>query len=57
MEVDIMCFRPPSAVKPLKCPSCGTLNPNIAESCVKCKADLTAVKEEQKEEQSENKEE
>jgi len=49
MEVDIMCFRPPSAGKPIKCPSCGALNPSIAKNCVKCKADLSAAKEEQAE--------
>ncbi len=41
-----MCFRPPSAGKAIKCPDCGTLNPNMAKNCIKCKVDLTKVKEE-----------
>lgn len=40
-----MCFRPPSAGKPVKCPECGSINPAIAKNCVKCKTDLTPVKE------------
>jgi uncharacterized Zn finger protein len=36
-----MCFRPPSAGKAAKCPSCGTINPVSAKFCIKCKIDLT----------------
>lgn len=42
-----MCFRPPSVNKPIKCPACGAINPAIAKTCLKCKADLTAVKKEE----------
>lgn len=35
-----MCFRPPTAQKPLKCPACGAVNPPIAKECIKCKAKL-----------------
>lgn len=35
-----MCFRPPSAVKPVKCPSCGTMNPSTSTVCRKCKEKL-----------------
>jgi len=52
-----MCFRPPSAGKPIKCPSCGALNPNIATKCIKCKADLSEAKKAQEEEQKENEQE
>ena len=52
-----MCFRPPSVGKPIKCPSCGALNPNIAKNCVKCKTDLTSLKEENKEGSKEEKKE
>ncbi|ACL20393.1 hypothetical protein [Desulfitobacterium hafniense] len=47
-----MCFRPPSAGKPKKCPDCGALNPSVVKNCVKCKADLSAVKTEEKAEDS-----
>ncbi|HIW76816.1 MULTISPECIES: zinc ribbon domain-containing protein [unclassified Gordonibacter] len=40
-----MCFRPVEAALPVKCPACGTTNSNGAETCFKCGADLTAVKE------------
>ncbi|HHY25883.1 hypothetical protein [Desulfitobacterium sp. PCE1] len=36
-----MCFRPPTAGKPVKCPECGAVNPATAKTCLKCKADLT----------------
>jgi len=36
-----MCFRPPSIVKPAKCPDCGTVNPPTKKICSKCQADLT----------------
>ncbi|MFA6808445.1 MAG: hypothetical protein WCR27_05580 [Eubacteriales bacterium] len=39
-----MCFRPPTAGKPKKCPQCGAVNPSMAKTCIKCKADLTQVK-------------
>jgi ribosomal protein L40E len=41
-----MCFRPPSASKPKKCPNCDALNPPIAKNCVKCKSALTEEKKE-----------
>jgi ribosomal protein L40E len=47
-----MCFRPPSVGKAIKCPACGAPNPGIAKSCVKCKEDLTAAKEEVKQSQT-----
>lgn len=40
-----MCFRPPQAQKLRKCPECGALNPGIAKTCVKCKAELTKPSE------------
>ncbi|WP_434509864.1 hypothetical protein [Desulfitobacterium sp. AusDCA] len=43
-----MCFRPPAAQKPIKCPACGATNPAIVKNCIKCKADLISVKEESK---------
>lgn len=39
-----MCFRPPTAGKPVKCPQCGAINPGVAKNCIKCKADLSQVK-------------
>ncbi|NLI93812.1 MAG: hypothetical protein GX434_16950 [Peptococcaceae bacterium] len=47
-----MCFRPPSAGKAIKCPSCGALNPSIAKNCVKCKTDLSQAKEEMNKEEN-----
>lgn len=41
-----MCFRPPTAGKAVKCPECGAMNPPMGVKCVKCKADLSAVKQE-----------
>lgn len=35
-----MCFRPPTAQKPVRCPQCGALNPPINKQCNKCKAKL-----------------
>lgn len=35
-----MCFRPPNAQKPIKCPACGTFNPPINKVCKKCGAEL-----------------
>ncbi len=49
-----MCFRPPSAQKPVKCPQCGALNPAISKKCVKCKAELE--QENLEKENKENKE-
>lgn len=40
-----MCFRPPTAGKPVKCPECGSINPATAKTCLKCKADLTKTKD------------
>ncbi len=40
-----MCFRPPTAGKPTKCPQCGAINPATAKTCIKCKADLTKPKD------------
>jgi ribosomal protein L40E len=40
-----MCFRPPTAGKPIKCPQCGSVNPSMAKNCIKCKTDLTKIKE------------
>ncbi|CDX00564.1 hypothetical protein DesLBE_2816 [Desulfitobacterium sp. LBE] len=48
-----MCFRPPSAQKPVKCPQCGALNPPISKKCIKCKAEL--AKEKESESKTENK--
>ncbi|MBN1538336.1 MAG: zinc-ribbon domain-containing protein [Anaerolineales bacterium] len=32
-----MCFRPPTAEKKEnKCPKCGTVNPDLAETCMNC---------------------
>jgi ribosomal protein L37E len=31
-----MCFRPPNAQKPIKCPRCGALNPANVKKCRKC---------------------
>lgn len=42
-----MCFRPPAAQKPVKCPACGALNPGMVTKCVKCKADLSETKKEE----------
>ncbi|CQR70903.1 hypothetical protein SpAn4DRAFT_1881 [Sporomusa ovata] len=39
-----MCFRPPSAAKSVKCPSCGMFNPPTLEKCKKCGADMTKAK-------------
>ncbi|WP_373657610.1 hypothetical protein [Sporomusa acidovorans] len=39
-----MCFRPPTATKPIKCPACGALNQPTKKNCTKCQADLTAAK-------------
>lgn len=47
-----MCFRPPSAGKGVKCPGCGAVNPSIAKKCVKCKTDLSQVKEENSKEEN-----
>ena len=44
-----MCFRPPSAAKPKKCPSCGSMNPPTRTTCLKCNADLGSEKDEEKE--------
>ncbi|SHN51895.1 hypothetical protein [Desulfitobacterium chlororespirans] len=46
-----MCFRPPSAQKPVKCPQCGALNPAISKKCIKCKTEL----EKEPESKAENK--
>ncbi len=35
-----MCFRPPNAAKPIKCPNCGAMNPPTNAKCRKCEADL-----------------
>lgn len=35
-----MCFRPPAAQKPIKCPACGTVNPPTNKTCKKCQAEL-----------------
>ena len=35
-----MCFRPPTAGKPINCPECGSVNPATAKTCLKCKAEL-----------------
>lgn len=40
-----MCFRPPSVGKPIACPECGQINPSIAKRCIKCKTDLSALKD------------
>lgn len=40
-----MCFRPPSAEKGINCPNCGALNPMMASKCLKCKTDLSSVKQ------------
>lgn len=40
-----MCFRPPTAGKPMKCPGCGAVNPATAKTCIKCKIELTKPKE------------
>lgn len=40
-----MCFRPPTVGKPVNCPQCGAVNPGIAKTCIKCKADLTKIKD------------
>lgn len=39
-----MCFRPPQAQKPTKCPQCGAMNPPTKKNCGKCQADLMAIK-------------
>ncbi len=31
-----MCFRPPNATKPARCPHCGTFNKPNATVCAKC---------------------
>jgi hypothetical protein len=36
-----MCFRPPTANKPVKCPACGSFNPPISKVCKKCGFDGT----------------
>lgn len=38
-----MCFRPPTATKPKKCPECGAMNPATAKNCIKCKAGLDSA--------------
>jgi len=43
-----MCFRPPTAVKKVKCPACGEMIPDKSKTCPKCKADLTAPADGQK---------
>jgi len=50
-----MVYYPQSAIKPIKCPTCNTLNFSIAQHCVKCRADLTSVKQ-KRAENMENKE-
>ena len=35
-----MCFRPAAASTPKTCPACGMINPAVAETCVKCGAEL-----------------
>lgn len=35
-----MCFRPPYAGKPVKCPKCGKMNPPKNTECIQCKAEL-----------------
>lgn len=37
-----MCFRPPTVNKPIKCPSCETLNPANLKLCKKCQGPLEA---------------
>lgn len=41
-----MCFRPPNAAKPIKCPSCGSLNPPTNAKCRKCEAELKKEQQE-----------
>ncbi|ACL19912.1 hypothetical protein DesLBE_1535 [Desulfitobacterium sp. LBE] len=36
-----MCFRPPTANKPVKCPACGMYNPPTMKVCKKCGFDGT----------------
>lgn len=36
-----MCFRPPTANKPVKCPECGSFNPPTLKKCRKCGFDGT----------------
>ncbi|WP_019850049.1 zinc finger protein [Desulfitobacterium sp. PCE1] len=40
-----MCFRPPYAGKPVKCPSCGKMNPPKNTHCIQCKTELKADEE------------
>ncbi len=36
-----MCFRPPTANKPVKCPACGSFNPASLKACKRCGFDGT----------------
>ncbi len=38
-----MCFRPAYAGKPVKCPSCGKLNPPKNTECIQCKTELPSA--------------
>ncbi|MFA6807970.1 MAG: zinc-ribbon domain-containing protein [Eubacteriales bacterium] len=38
-----MCFRPPSAARPKKCPQCGSMNPPNRTTCSKCNANLSGT--------------
>ncbi|CEP66578.1 Zinc-ribbon domain [Moorella glycerini] len=39
-----MCFRPPIAARPIKCPKCGAINPVVAKVCSKCQTPLEEKK-------------
>lgn len=41
-----MCFRPPTAAKPKKCPKCGTMNPGTLKICRKCQSPLSSPDQE-----------
>lgn len=49
-----MCFRPPTAGKPIKCPQCGSINPATAKTCIKCKEDLTNLTKPKTSDESKN---
>lgn len=44
-----MCYRPPHAGKPKKCPQCGKMNPPKATHCVGCNTELKAEERKQEE--------